>query len=81
MQSNHLDSLKNFSRLFHISEEPNIALFEPRPSPSFFESITGDVVFAISDELLHNYLLPRDCPRVTWYPSDTTTETDKERFM
>ncbi len=81
MQSNHQDSLKSSSRLFHISEEPNIGLFVPRPSPSFFELITGDVVFAISDELLHNYLLPRDCPRVTWYLSDTTAEIDRERFM
>jgi hypothetical protein len=44
-------------KLFHVSETPNIALFTPRLSPSFFEAITGDVV-----PLLHNYLLRGDCP-------------------
>jgi hypothetical protein len=69
------------SRLFHISEQPGISVFTPRPSPSHFDNITGDVVFAISDQLLHNYLLPRDCPRVTFYAGANTTNADKQRFM
>jgi hypothetical protein len=81
MLLNHQDSLKNYNRLFHISEEPGISIFDPRPSPSFFESITGDVVYAISGKLLHNYLLPRDCPRITYYVKDTTTDEDKEKFF
>lgn len=81
MQLNHQDLSSSYNRLFHISEEPGIQLFEPRPSPSRFERIKGDVVFAISDELLHNYLLPRDCPRVTWYTGAQTTSADKERFL
>lgn len=68
-------------RLFHISEEPGIELFEPRPSPSYFDAITGDVVFAVSARLLHNYLLPRDCPRVTYYAGPETTEQDKRKFL
>ncbi|WP_183563676.1 DUF6886 family protein [Mucilaginibacter sp. SP1R1] len=68
-------------RLFHISENPGIGIFEPRVSPSHFDNITGDVVFAISNSLLHNYLLPRDCPRVTYYPAENTTADDKQRFM
>ncbi|GAA3985831.1 DUF6886 family protein [Mucilaginibacter dorajii] len=68
-------------RLFHISEQPGIKLFEPRPSPSAFEQITGDVVFAITEQLLHNYLLPRDCPRVTCYLSAKTKPEDKARFF
>ena len=67
-------------RLFHISEQQGIELFEPRPSPSAFEQITGDVVFAISDRLLHNYLLPRECPRVTYYASSDTSAADKAKF-
>jgi hypothetical protein len=78
---NHQDLSNNYNRLFHISEEPGIQLFEPRPSPSHFDGINGDVVFAIADDLLHNYLLPRDCPRVTWYAGAQTTNADKERFM
>ncbi|MDP9080721.1 MAG: hypothetical protein M3O71_25170 [Bacteroidota bacterium] len=74
-------SLKNSERLFHVSEEPGIQEFIPRPSPSFIEGIKGDVVFAIAENLLHNYLLPRDCPRVTYYESSATTPADKEKFM
>ncbi|MGC4099786.1 DUF6886 family protein [Ferruginibacter sp.] len=68
-------------RLFHISEDPGIKVFKPRPSPSYFEAIKGDVVFAIADTLLHNYLLPRDCPRVTFYANNNTAQSDKEKFF
>jgi len=81
MLLNHQDSLKNYNRLFHISEDPDIRVFEPHPSPSFFEGIKGDVVFAISSGLLVNYLLPRDCPRVTYYASAETSDADKEKFI
>ncbi|HEY6170820.1 MAG TPA: hypothetical protein VIX80_01055 [Candidatus Kapabacteria bacterium] len=76
-QSNAVNSQK----LYHISEDPNIKVFEPRPSPSYFQDIQGDVVFAISDELLHNYLLPRECPRVTFYSKENTTDTDRIQFL
>jgi hypothetical protein len=68
-------------RLFHISDLPGIEIFNPRPSPSHFDALTGDVVFAISGRLLHNYLLPRDCPRVTYYLRDETSEEDKKLFF
>lgn len=68
-------------KLFHISEEPDIKIFHPRLSPQNYESIKGNVVFAISEKLLHNYLLPRDCPRVTYYLSPETTEEDKAKFF
>lgn len=71
----------NHQRLFHVSEEAGIKLFEPRPSPSYFTELTADVVFAITNELLHNYLLPRDCPRVTFYPTENTSLSDREKFM
>jgi hypothetical protein len=81
MRSNLQASSKNSKRLFHISEEPGIKIFEPRPSPSFFAEIKGDVVFAIEESLLHNYLLPRDCPRVTWYRAENTTPEDEAKFF
>jgi hypothetical protein len=81
MQSNHQDFSNSYKQLFHISEEPGIKIFEPRPSPSYFENISGNVVYAISGSLLHNYLLPRDCPRITYYLSVKTTEADKEKFI
>jgi hypothetical protein len=68
-------------RLFHISEEDGIEKFDPRPSPSFFSAIKGDVVFAISGKLLHNYLLPRDCPRVTYYAGPATSPEDRQTFL
>jgi hypothetical protein len=63
--------------LFHVSEEPGIARFEPRPSPYADEP----VVWAISADRLCNYLLPRDCPRVTYYAGADTTAADVERFL
>jgi hypothetical protein len=77
----NLTMQSSLPKLFHISQQPSISIFTPRPSPSHFDNVTGDVVFAISEELLHNYLLPRDCPRVTFYAGPNTSDNDKQRFM
>jgi hypothetical protein len=63
--------------LFHVSEEPDITVFEPRWSALRAEP----VVWAIDDEHLRNYLVPRDCPRVTYAASSHTTAADRERFL
>ena len=63
--------------LFHVSEESGIERFEPRPS----EYATEPVVWAIDVERLRNYLVPRDCPRVTFYAGRETTDADAERFL
>ncbi len=63
--------------LFHVSEESGIERFEPRPS----EDGRAAVVWAIGAEHLHNYLLPRECPRVTYYAGSETTPADVERFL
>jgi hypothetical protein len=63
--------------LFHVSEEPGIGRFEPRPSPY----AEGPVVWAIDADRLRNYLLPRECPRVTYYAGPETTAADVERFL
>lgn len=63
--------------LFHISEEPNIARFEPRAS----EYASLPVVWAIDEDHLRNYIVPRDCPRVTYYAGSETTAADVERFL
>lgn len=52
-------------RLFHVSDRAGIDVFHPRPPPSADSGVAQPVVWAIADRLLHNYLLPRDCPRVT----------------
>ena len=76
-----IENQTNSFRLYHVSEDPSIKRFEPRPSPSHYESINSEVVFAITDKLLHNYLLPRDCPRVAFYSKHDTSQTDKELFL
>jgi hypothetical protein len=63
--------------LFHVSEESGIERFEPRAS----EYTAGTVVWAIDAERLRNYLLPRECPRVTFYAGRETTVDDVERFL
>jgi hypothetical protein len=68
-------------RLFHISETPGIETFIPRPSPSDGIRITEDIVWAITDTLLHNYLLPRDCPRVTFYARPDSLPSDIEKYI
>ena len=55
-------------RLYHVSDRPDIALLEPRAvRPHHPLQDMPPVVWAIGERLLHNYLLPRDCPRVTFY--------------
>ena len=63
--------------LFHISEQPRIELFAPRASQYTDEP----VVWAITADRLHNYLVPRDCPRVTFYAGPETSAADVERFL
>jgi hypothetical protein len=63
--------------LFHVSEETGIERFEPRASA--FAS--GLVVWAIDGERLRNYLVPRDCPRVTYYAGRDTAAADVERLL
>jgi hypothetical protein len=63
--------------LFHISEEANINRFEPRPSEYTIEP----VVWAIDAAHLRNYLVPRECPRVTFHAGSETTSADLERFL
>jgi hypothetical protein len=63
--------------LFHVSEEPGIERFEPRPSQNADEP----VVWAVDADRLRNYLLPRECPRVTYYAGRETTAADVERFL
>ena len=63
--------------LFHISEESVIERFEPRASKYASEP----VVWAIDADRLRNYLVPRECPRVTYYAGRETTPADVERFL
>jgi hypothetical protein len=68
-------------RLYHISEQSGIDAFEPRLLPSSDSSVLGEVVWAIDEDHLPNYLLPRDCPRVTFKTSERTTSEDRDALL
>lgn len=57
-------------RLFHVSEEPDIDVFEPRKPYRNDLMDSPPLVWAIDDERLPNFLTPRDCPRVTYHIPD-----------
>lgn len=63
-------------RIYHVSETPGITRFEPRPDDQ-----ARSRVWAIGESRLHNYLLPRDCPRVTYYAAAATTSVDRRAFF
>ena len=68
-------------RLFHVSEEADIAVFHPRmPTRADLDPTVG-LVWAIDETHLPNFLTPRNCPRVTYHVTDTTTAEDRARFF
>ena len=68
-------------RIFHVSEEADIAVFEPRrPTRTDLDQNVG-LVWAIDEARLPNYLTPRDCPRVTYHVGSGTTMADRRRFF
>jgi hypothetical protein len=67
-------------KIYHVSDNQHISHFEPREAPAR-SGQSGRLVWAIGEQLLHNYLLPRDCPRVTYYVGPETTAADAERFF
>jgi hypothetical protein len=72
--------------LFHFSEDPDIALFTPRPvrvpsrRPPGREWLNGPLVWAIDDWHQPMYLFPRDCPRILIWPTQSTTAEDYDRY-
>ena len=68
-------------KLYHVSDKPGIKRFDPRPAPSKSAKQEGLMVWAIDYEHLHNYLLPRDCPRVTFYAAEDSDPKDVEKLM
>lgn len=67
--------------LYHISEEPSIKVFDPRPIGKQSCELEGNAVWAIDKEHLVNYLLPRDCPRVTYFIDKQTTQNDIKKYF
>lgn len=63
--------------LYHLSDDPGIVRFDPRPSAL----TTEPVVWAITPERVANYLTPRDCPRVCFRAGPATSPADIDRFL
>lgn len=74
---------------YHFSEDPQIAVFHPRPAPprgAYSDPLTPEeasarFVWAIDEENAPLYWFPRDCPRIAYWPLTTTTPEDRERFF
>ncbi len=64
--------------LSHFSEDPTIARFVPRAPLARPE--VEPLVWAIDDWHAPIYYVPRDCPRVCFWPLPTTTAADSARF-
>lgn len=64
-------------QLFHLSEDPAITVFHPRPS----DYAEGPVVWAIDESRLVNYLLPRQCPRICFRAGAQSTPSDVAQFL
>jgi hypothetical protein len=65
--------------LFHFSEEPDIARFEPRAPPARPE--VEPLVWAIDAWHAPMYCFPRECSRACFWPGDRTTGEDRERWF
>lgn len=68
-------------KLYHISEEKNITTFSPRKSYRYDMQDTPPVVWAVNQRCLPNFLMPRDCPRVTYHVAKNTTSKDINRHI
>jgi|ERR1035437_264431 hypothetical protein len=74
-------------RLFHFSEDPAIAKFDPRPvqvasdRPAGREWLNGPLVWAIEESHQRLYLFPRDCPRILLWATPKTTAEDVARWL
>lgn len=68
-------------RLFHVSEEPDISVFVPRPVVRRDLDPAAKYVWAIDEDHLPNFLTPRNCPRVCYRANDLTTAEDKEKYI
>ena len=68
-------------RLWHASDREDIEVFVPRfPQPATDDPDRA-LVWAIAENRLPNYLVPRECPRVCFWRSTETTAEDCAAFL
>lgn len=66
-------------RLYHISDQPGIEVFEPRVTAR--QPDAKPVVWAIGEAHLPNYLFPRECPRVCFHAREDSDPKDIARLL
>ncbi|MCI3134039.1 DUF6886 family protein [Phenylobacterium aquaticum] len=73
--------------LFHFSDDPTIARFDPRPvqvpaerAPGM-DWLNGPLVWAIDAPRQAMYSFPRDCPRILIWAEPGSAEADIDRWM
>lgn len=67
--------------LYHVSDNGTVEVFEPRDPPSPDAGVHDPSVWGVDDRHLVNYLLPRNCPRVTFYPVKESAKKDVNRLI
>ena len=68
-------------RLFHVREEKDIQIFEPRlPSRNDLDQTVG-LVWAIDKDRFPNFLRPRNCRGVAYDVGNHTTALDRTKFF
>jgi hypothetical protein len=65
--------------LYHFSEDPAIARFEPHVAPTSTEKEA--YVWAIDEWHARMYYFPRQCPRACFWAGEHTTADDRERWL
>jgi len=74
-------------QLYHFSDDPGIAVFEPRPVRVPSERgpgrdwLNGPLVWAIEAARQAMYLFPRDCPRILLWARSATTAEDRAAWF
>lgn len=74
-------------QLYHFSDDPGIAVFQPRPvrvpsaRPPGREWLNGPLVWAIELAWQPMYLFPRDCPRILLFSRAETTAPDRAAWF
>ncbi len=66
-------------KVYHFSEESEIERFVPHPAPR--SDIGKNVVWAIDEARSYKFHVPRDCPRVTGWADQGTTDEDIENIL
>lgn len=74
-------------QLYHFSDDPGIAVFEPRPVRVPSERgpgrdwLNGPLVWAIEAARQAMYLFPRDCPRILLWATADSADADRAAWF